>query len=90
MHSPPARFAFTRLPQTVASEPLARALFALYTSVSERNYETIYVNAEKVVGIVRTPDSIGTDLAAVVSALMSTFIGMPHNSLSLTALDLHT
>jgi hypothetical protein len=86
MRSSPARFTFARLPQTVASQPLSRALFTLYTSVSERHYENIYADAEKVINIVRTTDSLGAELTAVLSAMMFTFIGM-HRIYFSTALD---
>jgi hypothetical protein len=71
---PPARFAFTRLPQAVASQPLARCLFSLYTAVSERIYENVYANIEKVVRA--TADGgLDPDLGAVLSVMVSTFVG---------------
>ncbi|CAL1705759.1 unnamed protein product [Somion occarium] len=46
---PPARFALSRLPRSLESQPISHALFNLLASTSERRYEKIYVRAEQVV-----------------------------------------
>ncbi|CAL1705757.1 unnamed protein product [Somion occarium] len=71
---PPARFALSRLPRSLESQPISHALFNLLASTSERRYEKIYVRAEQVVLAAQAFQIPGYELTAVIGALTTNFV----------------
>ena len=75
MHRPSAKFALLRMPDAVASLPLAQATLELFASVWERRYENIYSRGEALSNLARRADHLQVDLAEVIVSLVGTFIG---------------
>jgi len=64
-----------RLPDAVASLPLAQALLNLFASVWEGRYENVYSRAEPLFNLARQADFSRIEVAAaVLTTLVSTFI----------------
>jgi len=63
-----------RLPDAVASLPLARATLNLFASVWERRYEHIYSRGEALFNLARQGDISHTEVSGVLTALVTTFI----------------
>jgi len=64
-----------RLPDAVASLPLAQALSNLFASVWEGRYESVYSRAEALFNLARQADFSHIEVAAaVLTTLVSTFI----------------
>jgi len=74
-HRPPAKFALLRMPDAVASVPLAQATLKLFASVWKRHYENVYLRGEALSNLARRTDHLQADLAEVVASLAGTFIG---------------
>lgn len=75
MHRPSAKFALLRMPDAVASLPLAQATLELFASVWERRYENIYPRGEALSNVARKVDHLQADLAELIVSLVGTFIG---------------
>jgi hypothetical protein len=73
--SPPARCAMTRLPQNLASSPLAKQLYSLMASTSERKYNNVYSRALELRNSVSQPDFFDTSLGALLGLLIDSFLG---------------
>jgi len=71
---PPARFALTRLPNNLRSQPLPRALLELLASAYARNYENIYPRVTKLVELVDGPLYLSLELADSVKRLAAQFL----------------
>ncbi|KAA1469378.1 hypothetical protein DENSPDRAFT_928083 [Dentipellis sp. KUC8613] len=71
---PPARFALTRLPNSIAVLPLSQALFGVLASTSERKYENVYTRAERLYEMTQASDFPDADLASVISGLTTNFV----------------
>jgi hypothetical protein len=65
-----------RLPDAVASLPLARATLNLFASVWERRYEHIYSRGEVLFNLAQQGDFSRTEVSGVLTTLVTTFIGM--------------
>jgi hypothetical protein len=63
-----------RLPDAVASLPLARATLNLFASVWERRYEHIYSRGEALFNLARQGDPSHAELSGVFTTLVTTFI----------------
>jgi len=74
-HRPSAKFALLRIPDAVASVPLAQATLKLFASVWERRYENIYPRGEALSNLARRADHLQADLAELIRSLVGTFIG---------------
>ncbi|KAF8911048.1 hypothetical protein CPB84DRAFT_1958196 [Gymnopilus junonius] len=68
-----ARFALLRLPDSIASLPLPRALMALVTSAMNR-HATIYDQTAALSNLVAQPDFVENGLGSTISTLLSAFI----------------
>jgi len=67
----------SRLPDAVASLPLAQALLNLFATVWEGRYENVYLRAGALFNLARQADFSPIEVAAAVfTTLVSTFIGM--------------
>lgn len=75
-YSPPAQHAYVRLPNTLMSHPIPQTLIRLIASVSERNYERIFLRASDVHKAVADETIPGGDLKAVAFLLLNQYIGM--------------
>jgi hypothetical protein len=64
-----------RLPDGVASLPLARATLNLFASVWERRYEHIYSRGEALFNLARQGDFSHTEVSGVLTTLVTMFIG---------------
>jgi len=71
---PSAKFALMRLPDVVASLPLARAMLNLFASVWERRYEHVYSRGEALFNLARQGDVLHTEVSGVLTALVTDFI----------------
>jgi COP9 signalosome complex subunit 8 len=71
---PSAKFALLRMPDAVASLPLAQATLKLFASVWERRYENIYPRGEALSNLARRADHLQADLAELIVSLVGTFI----------------
>jgi len=71
---PSAKFALTRLPDAVASLPLARAMLNLFASVWERRYEHVYSRGEALLGLVRQGDFPHAEMSGVLATLVTACI----------------
>jgi COP9 signalosome complex subunit 8 len=84
---PPARFALTRLPPTVVSQPLSQHLFGLFASTSDRKYTNVYSRAAAILSMC-TPGSttLDAELAVVVGHMIQAFLdGFRNRTLKLLA-----
>src|SRR6266851_3475176 len=75
IHRPSAKFALMRLPDVVASLPLARAMLNLFASVWERRYEHVYSRGEALFNLARQGDVLHTEVSGVLTTLVTHFIG---------------
>ncbi len=75
LHRPSAKFALLRLPNAVASLPLARATLNLFASVWERRYEHVYSRGEALFNLAQQGDFSHTEVAGVFTSLVTAFIG---------------
>lgn len=75
MHRPSAKFALIRLPDAVASLPLARAMLNLFASVWERRYEHVYSRGEALFGLARQGDFPHAEMSGVLAALVTACVG---------------
>lgn len=64
-----------RLPDAVASLPLARATLNVFASVSERRYEHVYSRGEALFNLSQQVDFSHTEVAGVFTSLVTAFIG---------------
>ncbi|KAH9180295.1 COP9 signalosome [Lactarius sanguifluus] len=71
---PSAKFALLRIPDAVASVPLAQATLKLFASVWERRYENIFPRGEALSNLARRADHLQADLAELIASLVGTFI----------------
>ncbi|KAH9004874.1 COP9 signalosome [Lactarius hatsudake] len=71
---PSAKFALLRIPDAVASVPLAQATLKLFASVWERRYENIFSRGEALSNLARRADHLQEDLAQLIAGLVGTFI----------------
>ncbi|KAI9446704.1 COP9 signalosome [Lactarius indigo] len=71
---PSAKFALLRIPDAVASVPLAQATLKLFASVWERRYENIYLRGEALSNLARRGEHLQVDLAELIASLVGTFI----------------
>ncbi|KAI0064715.1 hypothetical protein BV25DRAFT_1823119 [Artomyces pyxidatus] len=71
---PPAKFALTRLPESIAAQPLPQALFSLLASTWERRYEKVYPRAEALFDLVNQSESLEAEVAAVLARLVTAFV----------------
>ncbi|KAH9001532.1 COP9 signalosome [Lactarius akahatsu] len=71
---PSAKFALLRIPDAVASVPLAQATLKLFASVWERRYENIFSRGEALSNLARRADHLQEDLAELIAGLVGTFI----------------
>ncbi|KAF7322383.1 CSN8-PSD8-EIF3K domain-containing protein [Mycena chlorophos] len=69
----PARFALLRLPRDLTGTPIAKGLFALLASTSERKYTNIYSRAAELLALTSAPDFDG-NLGAVLGLLLNAFL----------------
>ncbi|KAI0247075.1 COP9 signalosome [Lactifluus subvellereus] len=70
---PPAKFALMRLPDTVASLPLAQAVLNLFASVWERRYEHVYPRGDALFNLARQTDFSQAEVGGVLTSLVTTF-----------------
>ncbi|KAH9079152.1 COP9 signalosome [Lactarius deliciosus] len=71
---PSAKFALLRIPDAVASVPLAQATLKLFASVWERRYENIFSRGEALSNLARKADHLQEDSAELIAGLVGTFI----------------
>jgi COP9 signalosome complex subunit 8 len=64
-----------RLPEAVASHPLARAMLNLFASMWERRYEHVYSRGEALFNFAQQGHFSHTEVAEVLSASVTAFIG---------------
>ena len=64
-----------RLPDAVASLPLARAVLNLFASVWERRYEHVYSRGETLFNLAQQGDFAHTEVVRVLTTLVTAFIG---------------
>jgi len=64
----------TRLPQSLASSPLAKQLYSLMASTSERKYNNVYSRALELRNSVSQPDFFDTSLGALLGLLIDSFL----------------
>jgi hypothetical protein len=64
-----------RLPEAVASHPLARAMLSLFSSMWERRYEHVYSRGEALFNIAQQGHFSHTEVAEVLSASVTAFMG---------------
>ncbi|KAF8965207.1 COP9 signalosome [Flammula alnicola] len=70
----PARYALLRLPDSLASLLLPRALTTLVTSTMNRQHVKVYEQAANLLGLVSQPDFFDKDLASIIATLISAFL----------------
>jgi hypothetical protein len=75
LHRPSAKFALMRLPDAVASLPLAQAVLNLFASVWERRYEHVYPRGEALFNLARQADFSQAEVGRVLASLVTTFTG---------------
>jgi COP9 signalosome complex subunit 8 len=64
-----------RLPDAVASLPLAQAVLNLFASVWERRYEHVYPRGEALFNLARQADFSQAEVGGVLASLVTTFTG---------------
>ncbi|RPD66449.1 hypothetical protein L227DRAFT_649170 [Lentinus tigrinus ALCF2SS1-6] len=72
--SPSARHVLTRLPDTLATQPLVQGLFNLLASVCERKYTNIYSRAEQLHQFVSGPSFSGELLGPILAGMVTAFV----------------
>jgi len=75
IHSPPARYALTRLPDNLASHPLSKTLLGLLACTWERRHSKVYSRSESLFNMVGQPDFFDPNLATVIAGMVTTFVG---------------
>lgn len=74
--SPPAKFALSRLPPSLAKLPLSQNLLSLLSAVWKKQYDQVYTRAGHVTALVqREPPLPNFDLGPLVVRLVQIFIG---------------
>ncbi|KAI0282704.1 COP9 signalosome [Russula brevipes] len=68
------KFALMRLPEAVASHPLARAMLSLFSSMWERRYEHVYSRGEALFNLAQQGHFSHTEVTEVLSASVTAFI----------------
>ncbi|RPD80381.1 hypothetical protein L226DRAFT_479116 [Lentinus tigrinus ALCF2SS1-7] len=71
---PSARHVLTRLPDTLATQPLVQGLFNLLASVCERKYTNIYSRAEQLHQFVSGPSFSGELLGPILAGMVTAFV----------------
>ncbi|KAJ7633007.1 COP9 signalosome [Roridomyces roridus] len=71
---PPALRALYRLPTNLQAVPLAKQLYALLASTSERKYANVYARVQGFSELVSQPDFYNTSLGALLGLMISTFL----------------
>ncbi|KAJ7461543.1 COP9 signalosome [Mycena latifolia] len=71
---PPARCALMRLPNNLASSPLAKQLHSLLASTSERKYTNVYTRSQGLLELVSQPDFFDTSLGALLGLMIQNFL----------------
>jgi COP9 signalosome complex subunit 8 len=64
-----------RLPDAVASLPLAQAVLNLFASVWEKRYEHVYPRGEALLSLARQSDFPQAEMGGVLASLVTAFIG---------------
>lgn len=72
---PPAKCALERLPEKLASHPLAQTLFGLLASTWEKNYDHIYSRVDTLFHQAQQPDFVDPKLGEVVALMVKGFEG---------------
>ncbi|KAF9454615.1 hypothetical protein P691DRAFT_692321 [Macrolepiota fuliginosa MF-IS2] len=70
---PPAQYALARLPDSLSSLPLTKALFDLVVATAERQYSKIYSRAEALFNLASQPDFPDVKLASLIVNLVTNF-----------------
>jgi hypothetical protein len=76
LHSPPARFAISRLQVNARHQPLVQALLELLASTQSRKHEGVYSRSAQLVSLVEAPGFFSADLAAAVKHLVAQFLSV--------------
>jgi COP9 signalosome complex subunit 8 len=66
-----------RLPDAVASLPLAQAMLSLFASVWEKRYEHVYSRGETLFNLARQSEFSQAEVGGVLASLVTAFIGWP-------------
>jgi COP9 signalosome complex subunit 8 len=72
---PPARYALQRLPDSLSSLPLSRALSALIIYTMNRQHAQLYEQATALMNLVSQPDFFDKDLGSLIHTLTTAFLG---------------
>jgi len=71
---PPARYALTRLPESLSATPLAKSLLALVASTWDRKHANVYSRADSMFKLVEQHDFLDQRLGLVVAGMVATFV----------------
>ena len=71
----PAHHALARLPDSLASQPLSRALTSILTAAQERKHNDVYRCAQALHAIVQDPSFFDQGLGGLTILLTETFVG---------------
>ncbi|KAH8099597.1 COP9 signalosome [Cristinia sonorae] len=72
---PPARFALSRIPAVLSSDPLATSLQSLVAAVWEKKYDQVYTRANDVLAVTQQENLAShVDLAPLLSRLVISFV----------------
>lgn len=71
---PPARYALSRLSDSLSATSLAKSLWGLVASAWDRKYANVYSRAESLFKLVEQPDFFDQKLATVIAGMVTTFM----------------
>ncbi|KAG6814566.1 hypothetical protein H0H92_000094 [Tricholoma furcatifolium] len=71
---PPARFALTQLPESIASMPLSKSLAKLLTFTWDRQHANVYAQARALYEVVHEPGFFDEQLASILTGLITAFV----------------
>jgi len=71
---PPARYVFSRLPDSLLATPLVKSLLGLVASTWDRKHANVYTRAESLFKLVEQPDFFDRKLATVILGMVTTFV----------------
>jgi hypothetical protein len=72
---PPARYALSRVPETLKQHPLRQLLLALVTSVWERRHSSVYAYSADLVKMFEEQDFSQNQISLVLNNLLTAFLG---------------
>lgn len=71
---------FTRLPESIVPHPLAQGLFSLLSAAWARDYARAYARAEALYEYTKQDSFPSQDLATVMAAMLTAFVGACGNA----------